>query len=148
MKKVEQNDIVSLCFVGKLDNGQEFMTISEDKPLKVTIGASEMPPTVETAIIGMEAGQTRQVRVSPDEGYGPRQKDLLQTIGNAEFIDKIQPKPGMILSLKVEREGEEHKVPATVIEVNEDSVLVDYNHPLAGHQLTYDIKILDIQKSA
>ena len=54
----------------------------------------------------------------------------------------------MILSLKVERDGVDHQVPATVIEVHENSVVVDYNHPLAGHHLTYDITILDIQKSA
>ncbi len=148
MKKVEQNDIVTLSFIGKLDNGQEFMTISKEQPLQVHIGASEMPPTVESALVGMEIGQTRQVKVSPDEGYGPRQKDLLQTISNSEFINKIEPKPGMILSLKIQREGQDHQVPATVIEVNENSVLVDYNHPLAGHNLTYDILILDIQKSS
>lgn len=148
MKTVEQNDIVTLSFIGKLDNGTEFMTVTPEKPLSVHIGASEMPPSVESALVGMAIGQTRKVRVSPDEGYGPRQKDLLQTIGNTEFINKIQPKPGMILSLKVKRDGEDHQVPATVMEVHENSVLVDYNHPLAGHHLTYDITVLGIQKSA
>lgn len=148
MSKIEPNDIVTLSFIGKLDNGAEFMTVLPENPMKVHIGASEMPPTVENALIGLEIGQTRKVRVSPDEGYGPRQKNLLQTIENPQFIEKIQPKPGMVLSLKVEREGKEHQVPATVIEVNGDSVIVDYNHPLAGHHLNYDITIINIQKSA
>lgn len=148
MKTVEQNDVVTLMFTGILDNGAEFMTVTRDKPMKVQIGASAMPPTVEQALIGMAVDQACKVRVSPDEGYGPRQKDLLQTISNSEFIEKIKPKPGMILSLKVQRDGEDHQVPATVIEVNEDSVLVDYNHPLAGHHLTYNITILDIEKAA
>ena len=148
MKTVEPNDMVTLAFTGTLDNGTEFMTVSRENPMKIQIGASEMPPTVESALVGMEVGQTRKVRVSPDEGYGPRQKDLLQTINNTEFLTKIKPRPGMILSLKVEREGQEHQIPATVIGVNENSVVVDYNHPLAGHHLTYDITVLDIQKSA
>lgn len=148
MKVVEQKDIVSLAFIGKLDNGAEFIKATEDKPFQVTIGASELPPTVENALVGLEVGQQRKIKVTPDEGYGPRQKDLLQTIGNKAFIEKINPKPGMILSLKVTREGQDHQVPATVIEVKEDSVVVDYNHPLAGHNLTYEITILDIQKNA
>lgn len=148
MKTIEHNDTVTLAFTGTLDNGTEFMTVSQENPLKIHIGASEMPPTVENALVGMKVGQTRKVRVSPDEGYGPRQKDLLQTISNTEFISKLKPKPGMILSLKIQREGTEHQVPATVIEVHENSVVVDYNHPLAGHHLTYNITILDIEKSA
>lgn len=147
MKTVEQNDIVTLAFTGRLDNGNEFMTVTGENPMKVRIGAGEMVPTVETGLIGMQVGQSRKIRVSPDEGYGPRQKDLLQTITNPEFIAKIKPRPGMIISLKIQRDGEDHQVPATVMEVHEGSVVVDYNHPLAGHHLTYDITILDIQKS-
>jgi FKBP-type peptidyl-prolyl cis-trans isomerase 2 len=148
MSKVDHNDIVTISFIGKLDNGAVFMSVEKEKPMTFTLGASELPPTVENALIGLEKGQTRKVRVTPDEGYGPRQKDLLQTIDNREFINKIKPKPGMLLSLKVNRDGEDHQVPATVIEVQENSVLVDYNHPLAGHHLTYEITILDIKKSA
>lgn len=144
--KIDKNDIVTLAFTGKLDNGTEFMTVGEDRPMEVTIGNSELPPTVENALVGMEVGQSRQIRVSPDEGFGPRMKDLLQTITNKEFIERINPKPGMLVSLKIEREGQEHQVPATVMEVNEDSVTVDYNHPLAGHHLTYEVSILNIQK--
>lgn len=146
MTHVATNDTVTISFVGKLDNGAEFMTVTREKPMALTIGQSEMPPTVENGLIGMQTGQTRKIRVSPDEGYGPRQKDLLQTISNPEFIEKIKPRPGMILSLKVEREGKEHQVPATVIEVKGSEVVVDYNHPLAGHHLTYEITVLDIQK--
>jgi len=146
MSTIEKNDIVTIAFTGKLDNGAEFMTVTSDKPMNVNIGASEMPPTVESALLGLTVGQTIKIRVSPDEGYGPRQKNLLQTIDSPEFIVKIQPKLGMILSLKVERDGQEHQVPATVVEINENSVVVDYNHPLAGHNLNYEITVLGIQK--
>jgi len=148
MKKVEQNDIVTLIFTGSLDNGEQFISVTRENPMKVHVGASEMPPTVENALIGLEIGQTIKIRVSPEEGYGPRQKSLLQTINNTEFIENIKPKPGMILSLTIEREGKPHPVPATVIEVKEGEVVVDYNHPLAGHHLNYTITVIDIQKSA
>ncbi|WP_136799853.1 MULTISPECIES: FKBP-type peptidyl-prolyl cis-trans isomerase [Desulfosediminicola] len=146
--KIDTNDIVTLAFIGKLENGTEFMKVSEDKPIQVTIGNSELPPTVENALVGLEVGQSRTVRVTSEEGFGPRMKNLLQTINNKEFIQRINPKPGMVISLKVDRDGEEHQVPATVMEVNEGSVVVDYNHPLAGHNLTYEVSILNIQKPA
>ena len=146
MNAVEQKDTITISFIGKLDNGAEFMTVSEQKPMQFQLGNSDLPPTVENALLGMKVGQTRVVRVPPDEGYGPRQKDLLQTISSSAFLEKIKPQPGMIVSLKVERDGTEHQVPATVIEVHEDSAVVDYNHPLAGHHLTYHITVLDINK--
>lgn len=148
MKTVQQNDTITISYTGKLDNGDVFKVQDQTDPMEVTIGASEVPPTLEAALIGMAVGDTRKVRVPPDEGYGPRQKDLLQTIDSKEFIDKIQPKSGMILSLKVDKDGEELQVPATVIEIKEGKVVVDYNHPLAGHHLTYDIKILDINRKS
>lgn len=147
MQTIEKNDSVTISFTGTLDNGAEFMTVSKDNPMKVIIGASDLPPTVENGLIGAEVGKTVKVRVTPDEGYGPRQKNLLQTITNPEFIKKINPRPGMIISLKVDKEGQEHQVPATIIEVNDNSVVVDYNHPLAGHHLSYEITVLAVEKA-
>ena len=132
-------------YIGKLDNGEVFKTISEDAPLTLKMGNQELPPTLENALIGLNAGQSKTVRVSPEEGYGARQKLLVQKISRKSLGDKITPKPGMILSLKVSKNGEEHPVPATVMKVENDTIDIDYNHPLAGHHLTYHITILDVQ---
>ena len=77
-----------------------------------------------------------------------KQKELVQTIDSQHMVDSLQPKPGMVLSLKVDREGVEQKVPATVISVEGSEVTVDYNHPLAGHHLTYELTLIDLQPSA
>lgn len=148
MKIVEKNDTVTLTFIGTLDNGEEFMIRDESHPLTVTIGESDLPPTVENGLIGLKEGESRKIVVDPDEGYGPRQKDLLQTINNKDFIKRVKPKPGMIIHLNTTREGEDVKVPATVMEVSDESVVIDYNHPLAGHNLTYNVTISSIQKGA
>ena len=143
---IQQNDSVTISFTGKLDNGETFTVVSPDKPLTIRIGNLELPPTVEQALIGMEIGETRIIRVPPDEGFGPRQKDLVQTIANREMIDRLKPKPGMILSLKTEKDGQECMVPATVIRVTDSEVEVDYNHPLAGHHLTYTVTVINIER--
>ncbi|MEK6201652.1 MAG: peptidylprolyl isomerase [Desulfobulbaceae bacterium] len=144
--KVQQNDKVTLSYIGKLENGTIFQTATESEPFTVTIGNLDIPPTLEQAIIGMSAGEQKLVRLEPDEGYGTRRKDLLQTLKRNAIGDKMSPKVGLVLSLKVEKDGQEHHVPATVVEVGNDSFVVDYNHPLAGHNLMYDITVISIEK--
>lgn len=146
MSSVAENDTVTIAFTGKLDNGTLFIEVAREKPLEVTLGHSELPPTVEMGLVGMQQGETTKIRVDPDEGYGPRLKDLLHEVPRKNFTDRFDPAPGMILSQKVDRDGVRQQVPATVIEVREDVVVIDYNHPLAGHHLTYEVTVLSIKK--
>ena len=147
MSSPQKNDTVSLFYTGKLDNGEPFKVVEKEEPLMVIIGNSDIPPTLEQAIMEMKIGDSRKIRVPPDEGFGVRQKDLVQVIDNEEMVKNINPKPGMILSLKVEKEGVEQKIPATVIKVDDSKVTIDYNHPLAGHHLTYHLTLSDINKA-
>lgn len=147
MPHPQKNDTVSVFYRGKLDNGELFKVVKKEEPLEAIIGNSDIPPTLEQAIMEMKIGETRKIRVPPDEGFGPRQKDLVQTIDSEEMIEKINPKPGMILSLKVDKEGDEQKIPATVMEVAGSQITVDYNHPLSGHHLTYDLTLADVIKA-
>ena len=146
MEKINKGDKVTISYIGTLDNGEVFKTIEEENPLIIQIGEQQAPPTLEIALKKMSVGEVKKIKVPPEESYGPRDKNLLQTLERDSFGKDITPKPGMILSLKVNKDGEEHTVPATVIEVNDDSVTVDYNHPLAGHNLNYEIKVLAINK--
>ena len=145
MATIKKDSTVKLVYIGKLDNGEVFKTVNEDAPLTLKMGNQELPPTLENALIGLNVGQSKTIRVTPEEGYGARQKLLVQKISRKSLGDKITPKPGMILSLKVSKDGEEHQVPATVMKVEADTIEIDYNHPLAGHHLTYNVTILDVQ---
>jgi FKBP-type peptidyl-prolyl cis-trans isomerase 2 len=147
MSHPTQNAMVTIAFTGKLDNGEVFISVEEQDPLRTQIGNNDLPPTVEEALCQMTVGERRKIRVPPEEGFGPRQKDLLQTIDNQNMIDTLQPKPGMVLALKIDKDGVEEKVPATVISVEGSKVTVDYNHPLAGHHLTYELTLLDIRQA-
>ncbi len=147
MSTITDNSTITISYIGKLDNGEIFKTVDKDNPLVVTLGNHDLPPTLENALKGLSEGDTKKVRLTPDEGYGGRQKMLLQEISLKSFGDKITPKPGMILSLKIKKEGQAHQVPATVIEIKNDIVTVDYNHPLAGHHLTYEVDILKVENN-
>lgn len=145
MAPIQDNAVATISFIGKLDNGEVFTDNTNENALKVTIGTSDLPPTLESEIRNMNVGDTIKVRVPPEEGYGPRQKMLLQEIDNKEFIERVNPKPGMIINLQVDKDGEQTPVPATVMEVNGNVVTVDYNHPLAGHHLTYEVTLLAVE---
>lgn len=147
MTRPKDNDTVVLSFTGKLDNGDVFFVAEKSDPMYVKIGNSDLPPTVENKLREMKVGEFSKVRVPPEEGYGLRTKDLLQVIESQQMVDSIKPVPGMVITLNVEKDGEKQKVPATVMEVDGPKVTVDYNHPLAGHHLTYELEILEIQKA-
>ena len=147
MKIVEENDTITITYIGKLDNGEVFAEVTEQQPFILSMGKNQAPPTLEAAICGMSIGDTKTVRLDPEEGYGFRRKDLIHTLDRKSISGKINPVPGMVLSLSVEKEEAEHKIPATVVEVNDKSLVVDYNHPLAGHHLTYILTVIDIDKS-
>lgn len=142
MSILSDNTVVTISYIGKLDNGEIFKITDSDSPITATIGNSELPPTLEETVKTMAVGQTTTVRVPPEEGYGARQKVLLQEIENKEFIERVQPKPGMVITLNANKDGEQIPVPATVMEIKGDIVVVDYNHPLAGHHLTYEVTLL------
>lgn len=133
---------VTIAVNGLLENGDVFFSVDKNKPLTFSLGNSDLPPTVEEALETMKVGEVRKIKVTPEEGYGARQKDLLQTIENEELIKRLNPIPGMVVSLRANTDGEEQIIPATVLEVNEGSITVDYNHPLAGHDLTYELELL------
>lgn len=144
MASPKVNDIVIFSMIGRLDNGEVFIAIDKEKPFKITVGNAEIPPSVESEIQEMEVGETRVIRVPPEEGYGHRHKYLLQEIENPQLIESIKPRPGMIVQLKVNKDGEEQTVPATIMEVKGSKLTVDYNHPLAGHHLNYELTLLEI----
>ena len=144
MAHPKTNDMVIFTFTGMLDNGEIFIASEKDKPSQAIIGNSDLPPSLESEIVTMQIGEIRKIRVPPEEGYGQRLTDLVQIINNEKLVDTLHPKPGMIIALKVDKEGVEQKVPATVMTVEGSQITVDYNHPLAGHHLTYEITLVEI----
>ncbi len=142
MPPVALTDTVTITYTAALENGEVIETT--DKPLTLSIGSATICQAVEACLFGMEPGQTRVIRVQPEDAYGLRQPELVQQIPLAVFKGRIDPKPGMILSLNVQREGRACPVPATVTAVANGMVTVDYNHPLAGEVIVYTINLIGI----
>jgi FKBP-type peptidyl-prolyl cis-trans isomerase 2 len=144
MQTAQKGDYVTVDYDGMREDGEIFESSLDNGPLSFVIGQDTVFPSFEAAVIGMAPGETRTATVSSGESYGPRHEDWVQVIDRASLGEDIDPKPGMVLGMKVEREGESHQVPALIVEVTDSQVTVDYNHPLAGQDLKYKITLQSI----
>lgn len=145
MKQVQKKDTVTVALKGSLDNETVFETRDASEPLEITLGEKGIPQPIQRILLGMQVGEMRKVHMEPEEGeFGIRRSDLLQEIPKDAFSQKIEPKVGLVLSMNVDSAGVTHQVPATIVELKDDSIIIDYNHPLAGHPLNYEITVLAI----
>jgi FKBP-type peptidyl-prolyl cis-trans isomerase SlpA len=141
MTKVKENDKVKVHYTGKLANGQIFDSSLEREPLEFEVGKGQMIPGFENAVLGMEEGEKKEVTLKPEEAYGERNEQLTQEVPNSQLPEGLEPKTGMQLQSKTP-DGREFKV--FVSEVKENSIIIDANHPLAGHDLMFEIELVDI----
>jgi len=144
MQKVKNGDYVTVAYDGLLENGEIFESSSETGPLEFTIGQNCVFPSFEAAIIGMKPGESKIVKVGPEEAYGQHNKDLVQTLSHSALAEGIDPQPGLVIGMAMEVDGQTHKVPATIIEIDSGKITIDYNHPLAGQELQYKITLRNI----
>ncbi|MFO7605297.1 MAG: peptidylprolyl isomerase [Desulfurivibrionaceae bacterium] len=144
MRTVKTGDYVTITYEGTLENGEVFESATREAPLEFMVGQDTVFPSFEEGLLGMEPGETRTITVSPEEAYGPRIEELVQTFDRKIFGDRLDPQPGMVVGMTVERDGQNQQVPASITAVETDRVTVDYNHPLAGQELHYRITLQTI----
>ena len=116
----------------------------ESAPVTLSLDSGRVLMAVEAAMMGMQVGESRTFNIQPEDAFGRYDPKLKQDVPRAVFGDRIDPQPGMVLALSVERNGRKQQVPATVLAADHQSVTVDYNHPLAGKTITYKVKLLAI----
>ncbi|OGQ99600.1 MAG: hypothetical protein A2505_10765 [Deltaproteobacteria bacterium RIFOXYD12_FULL_55_16] len=147
MPKVSPNDSVTIVYDGLLATGEKFDSSQDTGPLQFQLGTGSVLPAFEQAVLGMAAKETRSITVAAKDAYGLKNEDLIITVSRQGFAD--QPlTAGMIIGMNMERDGQQHKVPATVLSVAAKTVTVDFNHPLAGQDITYQITLLSIDTPA
>ena len=96
---------------------------------------------LENGVIGMEAADTKTIEIPPDEAYGPRREDLVVEVKKSMLPDHIEPQLGQHLQIQ-NPDGNDSIV--TITEVKEETIMLDANHPLAGHTLFFDLELVEI----
>lgn len=141
MAVAHEGDRVKVYFTGTLKDGTIFGQTHEDEPFEFTIGEKSVLPKFEGAVIGMEEGETKTVLIAPEDAYGVRDEKRVFTAEKSEIPDHITPEVGKKIQVQM---GSGEMAILTVLEVSEDKVTFDANDPLAGEELTFEIKLLEI----
>ncbi|MDX1586422.1 MAG: peptidylprolyl isomerase [Balneolaceae bacterium] len=143
MSKAKEGDTVKVHYTGSLEDGSVFDSSKErDEPLEFTLGQGQLIPGFEKAVEGMSVGDSTSVDIPSDEAYGDRRDDLEMEISREELPDNIEPEVGMQLQMQQQQNGK--AIPVQITAVNDDTVTLDANHPLAGKDLKFDIEVVDI----
>ncbi|MDA0176607.1 MULTISPECIES: FKBP-type peptidyl-prolyl cis-trans isomerase [Mesoflavibacter] len=141
MSKVKANDTVKVHYTGKLTNGQVFDTSAEREPLQAQLGQGQLIPGFENALIDMAVNEKKTVTIAKAEAYGDVRTELFQKISKEELPKEITPEVGMGL-MASRPDGSQQQL--RVAEVNEDHIVIDANHPLAGQDLIFDLEVVGI----
>lgn len=132
---------VSMEYTLTLDNKEVLDTNVGGDPLTFRQGSHQIIPGLETALVGMKKGDSKQVTVKPSEGYGEVDERAFQEVP----LDQIPPDARKAGTQLQGKDPEGRMVRPIVKEVKEEVVVLDFNHPLAGKTLNFDIKILDVK---
>jgi FKBP-type peptidyl-prolyl cis-trans isomerase 2 len=141
MSTVKTGDSVKVHYTGKFDSGEVFDTSEGGDPLAFTVGFGQVIPGFDQALIGMQVGDTKEIVIPPDQAYGERIQELVQTINRDQFqLGEIEPEVGMA----IEMQTPEGSIPLVITGLSEKTVTLDANHPLAGENLHFALTLVEI----
>ncbi|MBU2639243.1 MAG: peptidylprolyl isomerase [Nanoarchaeota archaeon] len=141
---VKDGDKVGVEYEGKLENGEVFDSSKHGEhshPLEFEVGKGQVIKGFDEAVLGMEEGEEKEVTIKPEEGYGPRNEQLVKKFPKDKLPADQEPKEGMMLAVGL---PDGRKIPARITKVEEKEIEVDLNHPLAGKVLIFKIKVVKI----
>jgi FKBP-type peptidyl-prolyl cis-trans isomerase SlpA len=132
---------VTLHYRLSLASGKEVETTRESEPVTLVVGSGDLLPAFEERLIGMTSGERSLLTVPAAEAYGLAAEDL-HVLPRSEFPPELRLEPGVVIGFDAP-DGEE--IPGVVREVGTHEITVDFSHPLAGHDLVFDVEILRVE---
>ncbi len=142
MKNVKKGDKVKVHYTGTFDDGTVFDTsVERNQPLEFTIGKSEVIAGFENAVLGMEVGDSKTTDIPAAQAYGTTREEMIFSVPKTNIPPDVKPEVGQQLAVK-QQDG--NTIPVTVTEIKDDAITIDANHPLAGKDLTFEIKLVEI----
>ena len=128
-----------------LEDGQEVDNSRSGEPLVFVVGDGTFAAGLEGFLLGLEAGSSSRYTVAPEQVFGYPDPDNIHALPRDDFPPELGLEPGLVLSFSSPA-GDE--VPGTIVELDEARVTVDFNHPLAGHTLLFDVEILEVRPTS
>ncbi|MEX0953880.1 MAG: peptidylprolyl isomerase [Rhizobiaceae bacterium] len=144
MTEVKSGDVVRIHYTGKLEDGTQFGSSAGDEPLEVQVGAGQIIPGLDSKIEGMAVGEKGTVTIPVEEGYGERDERQVEVVPRSAIPPNIELAVGGVLQAQT---PDGRAIQLVVKDVDDTQVTVDANHPLAGHELTFEVEVVEIVAS-
>ena len=144
MSQVKENNTVKVNYTGKLSDGQVFNSSEGKEPIEFTLGQGQLIPGFEKGLIDMKLNEKKTITIAKEDAYGEINNDLIQEVEKTQLPQDMTPKVGMGLVSK-SPDGQEMNL--LVVEVKEESIVIDGNHPLAGKELIFDLEVVAIKET-
>ncbi len=141
MAQVKSGDKVKVHYHGRLTSGETFDSSEGRAPLEFEVGSGMVIKGFDDGVTGMSVGDKKTIQIPYSEAYGPRTPEMIIEFPKDRFPEGMDIQVGMPLMLN-NAEGQQFQV--TVTEIKDDVVMLDGNHPLAGHDLIFDIELVEI----
>ena len=142
MPEVKKNNKIKVQYTGTLDDGSIFDKSTDDKPLELVVGSGQLIPGFEQAVEGMKINEEKKITIKAENAYGNRNEKLLKAFPLNSLPENFKPEKGMVISLK---DDYGRTMPATITSVSQSDITLDLNHPLAGRDLHFNIKVVSIE---
>lgn len=141
MVQAKSGDTVKIHYTGKLDDGTIFDSSANREPLEFILDSGQVIPGFDSAVMGMAPGESKTEKIPMDQAYGPYRVEMVIEVNKQQLPPDLEPEVGQQLQIQ-QTNGQ--IIPVYVTEVNDSTVTLDANHPLAGQDLTFDIQLVEI----
>ena len=141
VKKIQKGEWIKVEYEGIFDDGTVFDStkMNGGAPLKFQVGMGQLIKGFDDSVIEKNNGDEYTIKLEPSEAYGELKEGMTQRVPKAQFPKGTDLQPGMMLMVK----GPQGQTPASIKSIEEDEVIIDLNHPMAGKVLNFKIKIVE-----
>ncbi len=142
MSRVTNGAVVELLFTGTLPSGEVFDSTEGGDPITFRIGDGTVLSAFERELVGLAANESKTFRLAPEQTFGPHEERKRSRFLRAEIDPDVQPQLGSIVAVEF---ADGQKIPGTITAVDEEKLEVDLNHPLAGKELCYEVRVIGVK---
>ncbi len=141
MQEVKEGDTVKVHYKGTLEDGAVFDESKDRGPLEFKVGERKVIPGFEDAVVGMKEGETKKETIPSEKAYGPRRDEMLLEVPRERLPEGMEPEVGQQLQVTT---NDGQPVPVRIAKIEEENVVLDANHPLAGKDLVFEMTLVEI----
>ncbi len=142
--EINMSSLVLMHYSITLADGTCIESSFDDEPVEITMGRGDITEGMELALFGLKEGDEQTLTLTAEQGFGVRDEDNIHDMPLSDFPDNLPPENDLSYSFESD-DGEE--IPGTVISVGDDSARIDFNHPLAGLEIIFKVRILGVNNA-